>query len=111
MLDQYSYEAFHTTERCPVNHYWPVWSIVLTDIFQFETLRQVVVHLDGTQLPLTSNRILDHKVKLRSVEGCFAQFYNCVKTFFLTCLDNGILGLFPVFIRTNILFLVVGIPQ
>ena len=43
--------------------------VVRALVRQVELLRQVVVHLNGSQLPLAADGVLDHEVELRAVEG------------------------------------------
>ena len=89
VLNEHGGEALHRTEGCTVNHHGTVLEVVCTRVFEFKAFGQVVVHLDGTQLPTTSECVLHHKVELRTVEGCFAVFDNGGESLFLTCLDDG----------------------
>ena len=77
--------------------------VVGTGVLEVEALRQIVVYLDGTQLPATAEGILDHKVELWPVEGCFAVLNLRRKTLFGTRLDDGLLGTLPVLFATDIL--------
>ena len=111
MLDEHSGETLHRSEWCTVYHHRCLLGVVLSCVFEFETLRQVVIHLNGTQLPTAANRIFHHKVELRTIEGCFAIFHLCLQAFLLTSIDDGLLALCPNLIRTDILLLVVRITK
>ena len=111
VLDKHSTETLQGTEGCTVDHHRCLLRIVLVSIFQLEALGQVVVHLDGTQLPATANGILDHEVEFRSIEGSLACLHLGVQALLLTSLYNGLLCQCPVLVGTYILLVVVGIAQ
>ena len=72
MLQQYGHETLHRAERRAVNHDRAVQFVVRALVRQVEPLRQVVVHLNGSQLPLAADGVLDHEVELGTVERGFA---------------------------------------
>ena len=86
-----------------MNHDRTVLLVVATDIFKLKTLRKVVVHLDCTELPLSSDRILYHEVELRALECCLTVLYYSIETLLLSRLDDGCLCLCPVLVRSDIL--------
>ena len=94
-----------------MDHNRAVGFVVSAGVGQVETLGQVVVHLNGTQLPLTTDRVLNHKVEFRAVECSLAILNNGVQTLLLRSVDNCLLGLLPVLVRTDILLLVIGVAQ
>ncbi len=55
-----------------MDHHWPVRRVVRADIFQLEALRQVVIELHGSQLPLAADAIANYKIDLGAVERGFA---------------------------------------
>ena len=57
----------HRPERGAVNHDRALLAAVGVCVLQLEALGQVVVYLDGSQLPPASNGILYHEVQLRAV--------------------------------------------
>ena len=111
MLNKHSHEAFHGAERSTVNHYGTVLLIVSTGIFQLETFRQVVVHLDGTQLPTATDGILHHEVQFRTIESGFSIFYFCLQPLFFTSFDDGSFCFFPVLVATDVFFAVHLVTQ
>ena len=111
VLEEYSHETFHRTERGAVNHHGAVLGIVRTGVFEFEALGQVVVHLDCAELPAAANGVADHEVELGTVECSFAQFGAGVDAFLGASLDDSCFGLMPVFVRTYIFFLVFGVAE
>ncbi len=54
--------------------------VICTDVFQLESFRKIVIYLYRTKLPCTADSILDHKVKLWSIEGSFTRDLHCFKT-------------------------------
>ena len=104
MLDKYSYETFHRTERCPVNHHGTMFLIIISGIFEFETFGQIVIDLNSSQLPTATDGISYHKVEFRTVKSSFAIFYLGFETFLFTSLDDSLLGFFPVFFASDVLF-------
>ena len=85
--------------------------VVAAGVFEVEALRQVVVDLNGTQLPTAADGVLHHKVELRAIECSLALHGACLEAFFFASLDDGALGLFPVFVGTNIFLLVVRVAK
>ncbi len=85
--------------------------IVGTGIFEPETLREVIVDLNGAELPATAYGILDHEVEFRTVERGFACFLTGIEALFSAGFDNRLLGEVPIFVAADILFLIVGIAQ
>ena len=80
-------------------------------VCQIETLGQVVVHLNGTELPVATQRILDHEVELRAVECGLARYDGSLEALVLCGLDDCSLGLLPVLVRADIFLAVVGVAQ
>ena len=111
MLQQYCHETLHRAERRAVNHNRAVETVVSALVREVETLREVVVHLDRSQLPLAADGVLDHEVELRTVEGRFAQLHDRCEAFLLGGLHDGRLGLLPVLVRTDVFLLVVRVAQ
>src|SRR6476469_9001702 len=72
MLDQYAEEPLDRTEKCPVDHERPMFQIILAGVFQLKPLGQVKVQLDGSELPYTTDRVLDLDVDLRAVKSSLA---------------------------------------
>src|SRR5438128_60670 len=63
MLKQDRDQALQGAEVGPVDHDRPVTLTVLADILQIEALRQVVVHLRRTKLPLTAQSVAEEKIE------------------------------------------------
>ena len=85
--------------------------VVLARVFEFKTLRQVVVHLDSTQLPTATDSVFDHKVQFRAIESRLAIFYFCGQTFLAASLDDSTLGFLPNLVATHILGGVLRVAQ
>ena len=111
MLQQYGHETLHRAERRAVNHDRAVQFVVRALVRQVEPLRQVVVHLNGSQLPLAADGVLDHEVELGTVERGFAVLHDRIESLLLSGLHDGAFGLLPVFVRADVLLLVVGVAQ
>ena len=111
VLEQHGHEALHRAERRAVDHDRAVELVVGALVRQVEALREVVVHLDGAQLPLAADGVLDHEVEFWSVEGSFAVLHDRVETLLLGGLHDGRLGLLPVLVRTDVLLAVVRVTQ
>ena len=111
MFNQYGNKTFHWSERSTVNHYRTMLLIVRTHIFKFKTFRQVVVNLNRTQLPTTTDSVFHHKVKFRTIESCFSILNLSRQSFFRTSLDNSLFSLLPVIIATDVFFTVHFVTQ
>ena len=111
MLDEHSHETLHRTERSTVDHDRTVLLVVLTHILQLETLWQVVVNLDGTELPTATQCVLNHEVELRTIESGLTILNMSVHTFLTACLDDCVLCLLPYLVRTHILVVVVLVAK
>ena len=85
--------------------------IIRAHIFKFKAFRQVVVNLDSTQLPTTTDSVFHHKVELRTIESSFSILNLSRQALLRTSLDNSLFRFFPVIIATNILFTVHFITQ
>jgi hypothetical protein len=75
MLDQAADEAFHAAERRAVNHDRAVFLAVGAGVAEVEADRQVVIDLDGAELPFAAQDVLDHEIDLGAVEGRLARFF------------------------------------
>src|SRR5690554_6421248 len=94
-----------------MNHYRTVYFVIRALIFQLKTLRQIVIYLNGPELPTSSKGILHHKVKFWAIERSFAIFYLKVKPLRFGCIDNCIFCFFPVFQTSDVLFRLVWIAN
>ena len=65
---------FHRTERSPVNHYRTMFLVIATGVFEFETFRQVVIHLYGSQLPTPADGIFNNEIEIKTIECSFTIF-------------------------------------
>ena len=111
VFKQHGGESLDGSERSAVDHDRALLASVRVGIFKLEPLRQVIVHLNGAELPLPADSVLDHKVKLRAVEGGLAIFNNGLQALFLSGFDDGVLSLLPVLVASDVLGLVVWIPE
>src|SRR5205807_8038323 len=73
VLDEDGDEALERSVDGSVDHHRPVLLVVLADVAQVESLRRVVVELDGPELPLASDAVLDVEVQLGPVKGSVAR--------------------------------------
>jgi len=74
VLDQYSDEALHRAEDCPMQHQRGVGQTVLADVLGPEQFGQHRVELQRAALPVASNRVPQHELELRAVEGTLPGF-------------------------------------
>jgi len=94
-----------------VNHDGPVLAVIGPDIRDVESLGQIVVELHGAELPFPAERILDHEVELRPIEGCLARDFVGVKLHLFSGLTNGLFCLVPVCILARVLLVVLRVAQ
>ena len=106
VFNQYSHKTFHWSEWCTVNHHRTVLLVVRAHIFQFKTFRQVIVYLNGSQLPTAADGIFHHKVELGTIESSFTVLNLSRQAFFLASLDNRLFSFLPVVIATDVFFTV-----
>ena len=55
-----------------MDHHGTMPGVVGADVFELETLRQVIVELDGPKLPFSAYDVFDYKVYFWAIEGGFA---------------------------------------
>ena len=103
MLDQDARKAFQAAKRRTVNHDGAVRCPVFAHISQVKAFGQVGVYLNGAQLPLAAQHVLDHKIKLGAVKGCVTGFDGVRQTHFLDRFDDLALGHFPVAVLSHVL--------
>ena len=82
----------------------------MSDVFQPKPLGQVVIDLDGTQLPLAPDTVANHKVDLGTVKGSFARVFGKRFAERFRCAATGFFGKVPIGWVTDIFFRV-GITQ
>ena len=111
MLNEHSREALERTERCTVDHHRSLFGVVFSSVLQLKALWQIVVYLNGTQLPFTADGILHHEVEFRAIEGSLAHFLMGVQSFLLTSLTDCVLTLLPDFVRTDVLLGIFRVAQ
>src|SRR5690606_3148120 len=104
MFDQYSEEPFDRSKKRTMDHIRTMLLVVLARVFQFETLRQIEVQLDRSQLPDTADRILDLDVYLRAVKCGFAFDPFVLDLTFFEGSGQRFLCTDPIFIGTEITF-------
>ena len=73
VLEQHREESLNGTEQCSVNHDWALTCAVGSLVFEVESLRQVVVHLNRRHLPTPSDRIARLHRNLRPIERSAAR--------------------------------------
>src|SRR5262245_28658282 len=86
-----------------MNHRRPVRPVIGPGVFQLESFRQVIIELNGPELPLAANTIPHHKVRLGTVKRRLTLFN--LKTWEIHRFGNGAdrrLSLVPSVGRTNI---------
>ena len=103
VLEKNCNESLKRSERCTVDHDRTMLLVVASDILELEALRKVVVDLDCTELPLSSDSVLYHEVEFRAVECSLTIFNYCIKSFFLSRLDDCSLCLCPILVCSDIL--------
>ena len=111
VLEEHGHETLQGAERGAVDHHRTLAGAVGIDILQLEALGEVVVHLDGAQLPAPADGVLHHEVQLRAVEGGFARLHDERQALLLRGLDDAGLGLLPVLVGTDVLGRVLGVAQ
>ena len=86
-----------------MDHDRPVRLVVGADVREVEPLRQVVVDLDGAELPLATDDVAGEKVDLRAVERGLAPLLGERRTKGGGRGPTGVLGLVPVFRPPDVL--------
>ena len=111
VFDEDSAEAFHGAEGSAVDHDGAVFLVVAADVFEFEAFGEVVVDLDGAELPTAADGVFDHEVEFGAVEGGFAVFDFGGEIFFFAGFDDGGFGFGPVFVGADVFGFVVGVAE
>ena len=94
-----------------MNHHWSLLRVVLSGVFELEAVRQVIVYLNRSELPTTTDGILHHEVELWAIEGSLAKLYAGVESHLCASLLNSSLTLFPYVVRTDILLLILWVTK
>ena len=74
MFDEHAAEPLHGTERGAVNHHRAMEFAVASLVRQIKAFREVVVHLNGAELPFSADDIANDEVDFRPVKGRLALF-------------------------------------
>ncbi len=98
-------------ERRAVDHDGPLAFVVLVGVGEVEALREVVVQLDGPELPASSQRVLDHEVQLGAVEGGLALDLDGVQAHLGGGFADGLLRGVPRRVVADVLGRVLGIAE
>ena len=69
VLDEYTTETLHGAKWCTMNHHRAMVLTIAALVPQIETLRKVVIDLNGSKLPFSTNDVFDDEIDLWSVEG------------------------------------------
>ena len=84
-----------------MDHDWLVRLVVLANVFQFESSREVEIKLNRSQLPQPANGILDFNVDLGTVKGRLTFNAFIRKLLLIQSRNKGSLSQFPVFITPD----------
>ena len=84
---------------------------VLVGIFKLEALREVIIHLYGSELPFSSESILYHEVEFRAIECSLTILDDSLESLLGSSLDDSLLGFVPVFIRSDVFLLVIRVAE
>ncbi len=108
VLDQDPEETLHATQQGTVNHVRAMRSSVFANVLKLEALRHVEVELDGAELPLTTERVVDLQINLRPVERTttFVHFVRDIVS--LDRLSQGFGGHIPVLWLSHVLLWACG---
>ena len=104
MLDQDSDETLNGTVNNTVDHDRTMFLAVSSCVFQFESLRQLEVKLNGTALPGSSDGVFQMEVDLRSVECAVAFVDYVVKSKVIECSAESFGCYLPVLIASHAVF-------
>jgi len=81
----------------------PVGTVVGSDVGEIEAEAHLVIDLDGAELPLAADDVLDDEVDLGAVEGGFAGFLGEGDAEGACGVDAGAFGLVPAFRAAGVL--------
>ena len=101
MLEQDPDEALVGAHQRPVDHHRPVLGVVRAGVGQTESLREVVVELNGSQLPRASERVGHVHVDLRPVEGTVALVEVVLELLARESLQQRLLAVIPQLVRAD----------
>ena len=104
VLDQDSDETLNGTVNNTVDHDRTMFLAVSSCVFQFESLRQLEVKLNGTALPGSSDGVFQMEVDLRSVECAVAFVDYVVKSKVIECSAESFGCYLPVLIASHAVF-------
>ncbi len=80
-----------------MDHDWAVGVVVRSCVVEVKPLREVVVDLDGPELPFAANDVLYDEVDLGAVKGGLSGFFRVRYAEFLNGETKVGLGFVPVF--------------
>lgn len=106
-----AYDGEEAIRLAKENQYDMMLLVVAACVFKAETLRQVIIHLNGAKLPAASDGIFYHEIKFRAIERGLAFHLLCLQAFLRASLYNCIFGKMPVFIAADIFLLIIRITQ
>ena len=104
VLDQDTDETLNRTVNNTVDHNRTMFLSVCSCVFQFESLRQLEVKLDGTALPRSSDGVFQMEVDLRSVECSVSFIYYIRQSQIIQCTSQCFRSHLPVFVTSHGIF-------
>ena len=104
MLDQDSDKSLDRSKCYTVDHDRTVFLTICSCVFQFESLRQLEVKLDGTALPRSSDGVFQMEVDLRAIECAVAFVDYIVKAKIIECAAETFGCYLPVLIASHAVF-------
>ena len=104
VLDQDSDETLNGTVNNTVDHDRTMFLSVSSCVFQFESLRQLEVKLDGTALPRSSDGVFQMEVDLRAIKCAVAFVDYIVKAKVIECAAETFGCYLPVLIASHAVF-------
>ena len=94
-----------------MDHHRGLLGVILSGVLKLEALREVIVNLNRSELPFTTDSILHHEVELRTIEGSLTKLLVGMKAFLLTSLTDSVLTLLPDLVGADVLVGVLRITE
>ena len=68
-----------------MNHDWTMVFSIASLVPQIKSFWKIVVHLNGSQLPFSTDNILDDEIDFRAIKRSLTLFFGPIDTEFRSC--------------------------
>ena len=85
-----------------MNHHRPMILSIASLVPQIKSFREIVIDLNGSKLPLTSDNVFDNEINFRPIERCLSLFFGPIDPKFCSSRTACLFRSIPAFGLTDV---------